>query len=121
MRARGTGLPRFHNQGRNTMIRKTLAALAITLAFALTAAAATPVDVNHASAQTIATSLDGVGMAKARAIVAYRKAHGPFKSTDDLRNVKGIGDGTLARNRDAIRLHGGAKSAKSAHARRSRK
>ena len=93
------------------MFRKSLAAMALCLAFTLPALAATPVNVNKADAQTIATSLDGVGLAKAQAIVAYRSAHGPFKSVDDVGNVKGVGDKTLARNRDAIRLSGSSKLA----------
>jgi len=109
------------------MIRKTFAALLLTLACALPAFAATPVDINHADAATIANSLDGIGLSKANAIVAWRNAHGAFKSADDLRQIKGIGDKTLARNRDAIRLTGGsavaanakpAKPAKAAHPRK---
>ncbi len=96
------------------MIRKTFATLALALAFALPAFAATPVDINHADAATIASSLDGIGLSKAQAIVAWRDAHGAFKSVDDLRQVKGIGDKTLQRNRDAIRLSGGAKVAAAA-------
>lgn len=92
------------------MFKKTLCALALCLAMALPALAATPVNVNAADAQTIAASLDGIGMSKAEAIVAWRKAHGPFKSVDDLGNVKGIGAKTLSRNRDAIRLDGNAKA-----------
>ncbi|MGH8191573.1 MAG: ComEA family DNA-binding protein [Rhodanobacteraceae bacterium] len=88
------------------MFRKTLAALALCLAFTLPAFAATPVNVNKADAQTIAKSLDGIGLSKAEAIVAYRTAHGPFKSVDDVGQVKGVGTKTLARNRDAIRLSG---------------
>ncbi|MGH8215482.1 MAG: ComEA family DNA-binding protein [Rhodanobacteraceae bacterium] len=91
------------------MFRKSLAALALCLAFSLPALAATPVNINKADAQTIATSLDGVGLAKAQAIVSYRSAHGAFKSVDDVGNVKGVGDKTLARNREAIRLSGSTK------------
>ncbi|HET7269064.1 MAG TPA: helix-hairpin-helix domain-containing protein [Oleiagrimonas sp.] len=87
------------------MIRK-LTALALGLAFCLPVLAATPVNINRASATTIAKSLDGVGMTKAKAIVAYRKAHGPFKSVKALSHVKGIGPTTLAHNHDAIRLSG---------------
>lgn len=94
------------------MIRNMLAALALCCAIALPALAATPVNVNKADAQTIANSLDGVGMSKATAIVAYRKANGPFKSVDDLGNVKGIGEATLQRNHDAIRLSGSTGSSK---------
>lgn len=96
------------------MIRNILAALTLSFACAMSALAATPVDVNHADATTIATSLDGIGMSKANAIVAWRGEHGAFKSVDDLRQVKGIGDKTLERNRDAIRLSGGTKVASAA-------
>lgn len=97
------------------MIRK-LTALALALAFTLPALAATPVNINKANAKTIAKSLDGVGMAKAQAIVAYRKAHGPFKNIKALSQVKGIGPTTLAHNHDAIRLSGHpTKTGKRAH------
>jgi competence protein ComEA len=86
--------------------RKLLAALAIAASFALPAFAATPVNVNKADAPTIAKSLDGIGQSKAQAIVAWREAHGPFKRVEDLAQVKGIGKGTLERNRDAIRFSG---------------
>ena len=84
------------------------------LAFALTLAlpgwllAATPVNINTADAATLAKSLDGIGNSKAQAIVAWRDAHGPFKSVDDLSQVKGFGPKTLERNRAAILLTGGA-------------
>jgi competence protein ComEA len=106
------------------MIRNTLAALVLALACTLPALAATPVDINHADAATIANSLDGIGLSKANAIVAWRNAHGAFKSVNDLRQIKGIGDKTLARNRDAIRFSGGSaiaaasRSAKAAHPRK---
>lgn len=96
------------------MFKQTLCALALCFAMVLPAFAATPVNVNKADAQTIATSLDGVGISKAQAIVAYRDAHGPFKSVDDVGNVKGVGAKTLERNRDAIRLHGGTSDTKAA-------
>ena len=88
------------------MFKKSLCAVALCLAMALPAFAATPVNINTADAQTIATSLDGVGISKAQAIVAYRKTHGAFKNVDELGNVKGIGSKTLTRNRDAIHLSG---------------
>ncbi len=93
------------------MFKRTLSALALCIAMALPAIAATPVNVNQADAQTIATSLDGVGLSKAKAIVAYRTEHGPFKSVDELTSVKGMGAKTLARNRDAIHLSGATKAA----------
>lgn len=60
------------------------------------------VDINHADARTLAESLDGVGLVKAEAIVAYRNAHGPFRKPEDLARVQGIGAKTVEANRDAI-------------------
>ena len=84
------------------MFKQTLCALALCFAMVLPAFAATPVNVNKADAQTIATSLDGIGLGKAQAIVAYRDAHGPFASFDDLAKVKGIGPRVIEENRERI-------------------
>jgi competence protein ComEA len=79
------------------------AMLAILLAGA-GAVHAGPVNVNKANAETISAELKGVGLAKARAIVEYRKKHGPFRSPDDLSLVKGIGDRTVELNRADIKV-----------------
>ena len=63
-----------------------------------------PVNVNTADAETISAELKGVGLAKARAIVEYRKKHGPFRSADDLSLVKGIGERTVELNRADIKV-----------------
>jgi competence protein ComEA len=60
------------------------------------------VNINTADAQTLAAALDGVGEARAQAIVAYREEHGPFRSVDDLARVKGVGERVLAANRSRI-------------------
>ncbi|MFA6700284.1 MAG: helix-hairpin-helix domain-containing protein [Thiomicrospira sp.] len=65
---------------------------------------AAPVNINTADAQTIADSLKGVGLAKAKAIVLYREQHGAFKQLADLTQVSGIGDKTLEMNADNILL-----------------
>ncbi len=41
------------------------------------------------------TQLPGIGPRLARAIVADRVARGPFRTPDDLKRVRGIGDATL--------------------------
>lgn len=60
------------------------------------------VNINSADAATLSAGLVGVGEKKAEAIVAYRETNGPFKSAEDLANVKGIGEGTLKKNADSI-------------------
>ena len=87
------------------MFRK-LAIAAFGLALVLPLHAATPVNVNTADAAAIAKALDGIGPAKAAAIVAWREEHGPFKSVDEVGQVKGVGAETLERNRSAILLSG---------------
>ena len=72
-------------------------------------AAAGPVDVNTADAETISAELKGIGITKAIAIVEYRKANGPFRSPDDLVEVKGIGTRTVELNREFILLDSSAK------------
>ena len=66
------------------------------------AAPAKAVNINTADATAIAEGLVGVGLSKAEAIVAYRKEHGPFKSPEQLADVKGIGDKLVVKNRDRI-------------------
>jgi competence protein ComEA len=87
------------------LIKGTLIALALCTAPAFGADA---VNVNTADAQAIAQRLDGVGPAKAQAIVDYRQANGPFKTVDDLEKVKGIGKSTLDKNRDRISVEQGS-------------
>lgn len=65
-------------------------------------AAAEYVDINSADSQTLADALQGVGESKAQAIVAYRKANGPFRSAEELTQVKGIGERILELNRGTI-------------------
>lgn len=60
------------------------------------------VNINSASASEIAAALNGVGEKRAEAIVAYREANGPFKSLDDLQQVKGIGEKVLEKNAGKI-------------------
>lgn len=85
------------------MIKKTIAALLVTLALAgFATAEEMSVNVNTATAEQLAEALTGIGEAKAEAIIEYREEHGPFQHPDELVNVRGIGLATLDRNRDLI-------------------
>ncbi len=76
----------------------------VTLAFAVFASSvfALPVNINEASADEIADALNGVGISKAQAIVAYREQNGPFANAVDIMQVKGIGETTFEKNRADI-------------------
>ena len=62
-----------------------------------------PVDVNLAGADDL-DRLPGVGPATAAAIIAYREQHGPFRSVDDLAEVRGIGRAKLEQLRPLVRV-----------------
>ncbi|MBA1262526.1 ComEA family DNA-binding protein [Stutzerimonas sp. NM35] len=68
-------------------------------------AAIAQVNLNTADAETLTRELKGIGAAKAKAIVEYREAHGPFSSVDELLEVKGIGTSILDRNRAKLSLN----------------
>ncbi len=74
-------------------------ALLMSLGSALSASAA--VNVNTATKDEL-IALPGIGPAKAQAILDHRKANGPFKTVDDLRNVKGIGAKRLEKLRSEV-------------------
>ena len=67
-------------------------------------ASAEIVNINEASAATMAHYLKGVGDVKAESIVKYREANGDFKSIDDLVNVKGVGKAIMKKNRSDLSL-----------------
>lgn len=65
---------------------------------------AEPVNINTADAVALAKALNGVGPAKAKAIVSYREKNGPFKTVDQLAMVEGISQKLIDRNRADIQL-----------------
>ena len=82
---------------------QTLKSLFLILAVLVSAQVyAGPVDINTADADMLASAIDGVGEKKAATIVQYRETNGPFASVDELVNIKGIGTGTVDRNRQKL-------------------
>ena len=63
------------------------------------------VNINTASAEEL-QMLPGVGEVRARAILSERKDRGGFKSVEDLRAVKGVGDSLLERMKPYVTLKG---------------
>ena len=87
-------------------------ALATACAVALAAQAADPqpgltgtVNVNTATAEELQL-LPGIGAARADALIELRKQRGGFKSLEQLKDVKGIGDASLERLRPYVRFEG---------------
>ncbi|MEH7798264.1 helix-hairpin-helix domain-containing protein [Bacillus safensis] len=54
------------------------------------------VNVNQADAAELQT-INGIGPAKAEAIITYREEHGEFQQIEDLRNISGFGEKTIER------------------------
>lgn len=69
--------------------------------------AATRIDVNTASAATL-EQLPGIGPTLSRRVVEHRRANGPFERVDDMAQVHGIGDKTVARLRPLVALESGS-------------
>ena len=64
-----------------------------------------PVNINTAGVEELET-LPSIGAVRARAIVDYRAEHGPFTYVEDLRGVKGIGEGILNQIMDYVTVGG---------------
>lgn len=84
-----------------------LVAVLALLAARPAAAEAPPLNLNTASAAELA-SLKGIGPAKAQAIVEHREKNGEFKTVDDLKLVRGIGDKMLEQLRPQVTVDGAA-------------
>ncbi len=59
------------------------------------------ININTADSSEL-QKISGIGSSKAGKIIAYRKSNGSFKTVDELTNVSGIGEKTLAAIRDQI-------------------
>lgn len=85
--------------------------IAALMAIGLSCPAFAAVDLNNASVAEL-ESVNGIGPAKAQAIVDYRKAHGNFKTVDELDNVKGFGKKSVDKLKTEFTLGSGGKTAK---------
>ena len=90
----------------NPSFRKWIPTLAAMLVLSPFVVNAEPVNINTADAGALAKALNGIGPAKAKAIVAYRDKNGPFKSVDQLSMVEGITQKLIEKNRADIKLGG---------------
>ena len=79
--------------------------------FAFSGMAMAAVNLNTAT-QAELESVKGIGPKKAEAIIEYRKKNGSFKTVDDLKNVKGFGDKSVANMRSELAVDGAAAPAK---------
>ena len=59
------------------------------------------ISINTASESEL-TTLDGIGPSKAKAIIEYRNANGPFKTIEDIKKVSGIGDAAFEKIKNRI-------------------
>jgi competence ComEA-like helix-hairpin-helix protein len=66
--------------------------------------AAGSININTSSKEEL-MRLPGIGPAYAGRILAFRAEHGPFRTLEELQNVKGIGPKTFERIKPFLRLH----------------
>lgn len=59
------------------------------------------INLNSASKADL-QKIDGVGDKKADKILEYRQQHGQFRSVDDLKNISGFGEKTVAKIKDQL-------------------
>ena len=83
---------------------KKIAALIVGLAMCAFSALAA-VNLNTATQEQLET-LNGIGPAKAKAIIDYRTKNGPFKTVEELDKVPGIGQGVLGKIKNDVAVSG---------------
>lgn len=90
------------------MMKRILSSIALFLAGISLALAA--VNLNTASIDEL-TAVKGIGPSKAKAIVEHRDKNGPFKSVDDLKEIKGFGDKSVDKMRGELSVGDSAATA----------
>lgn len=97
------------------MMKKLL--LALIAFFAFTSMALAAVNLNTATREELEV-VAGIGSKKADAILNYRNKNGLFKSVDDLKNVNGFGEKSVAKMRSELTVGGGSSAKAAAKAER---
>ena len=87
------------------LVAAVLCACALRAAEATEAAAGKKININQASSAQLAL-LPRVGAKAAERIVEYRKAHGSFGQTEELMEVKGIGEKLFTQLKPYVTLSG---------------
>lgn len=98
-----SALVRAGSQSATRVAAVLLLLLASQMAFALPEDGLS-VNINEANVEELAAALDGVGQARAQAIVDYRTENGDFLIVEDLLAIRGIGEAVLEANRERIVL-----------------
>ena len=87
--------------------RQMLIGLCILLAALLIApmllVAGDKVNINTANKEEL-SALPGIGPAIAERIIEYRDKNGPFKNTEEITKIKGIGEKTFQKIKDLIAI-----------------
>jgi competence protein ComEA len=91
-------------------MQRLLSAIALCLCSGLALAS---INLNTATKDEL-IALPGIGPAKAQAILDYRNAHGPFKTVEELKDVKGIGAKRFEKIKGELVVQGGGAAAKAA-------
>ena len=78
--------------------------LTLLLSLPVLAFSAESININTADKEALMSVIKGVGDKKAEAIITYRKENGPFKSIDELTNVKGIGQGMIDKHEKMLKV-----------------
>jgi competence protein ComEA len=93
---------------RGDSVKRWLAGLSF--GWLMSTAAQAAVDINTATRSEL-EAVKGIGPTKAKAIVAYRKKHGTFKSLGDLAEVEGFGEASVAKLRNELTVGTGTPKA----------